>query len=199
MYTCSVVQCQKILRKVLVIRLLFLLQEWRSMMQSMVVRQVVEKFGLIQAVFAHGELERGGAGRIPPVLRTDHAAKRCHERSTLMKFQVEKKLFFKRSPETVLFIFLVGGFAIYVSSWISVLASIWKRRWKRDRPPWWLPIGQQGLHSEVNLNNHLCTGDKHVDLYWLCNPGQTSSNVQINGCTQKDLRNSWKNLPFSPF
>ena len=59
--------------------------------------QVVEKFGLIQAVFAHGELERGGAGRIPPVSgRT--CSKRCHERSTLMKFQVEKKLFFKRPP-----------------------------------------------------------------------------------------------------
>ena len=109
MYTCSVVQCQKILRKVLVIRLLFLLQEWRSMMQSMVVRQVVEKFGLIQAVLAHGELERGGAGRIPPVSgRT--CSKRCHERSTLMKFQVEKKLFFKRPPWNCVFYIFGWGF-----------------------------------------------------------------------------------------
>ena len=29
------------------------------------------KFGLIQAALAHGELERGGAGRIPPVSGRD--------------------------------------------------------------------------------------------------------------------------------
>ena len=95
MYTCYVVQRQKILRKVLVMRLLFPLQERRSMMQSMVVRQVVEKFGLIQVVFAHGWIgkERNTTNFTPP---SKTAKRATFERSTLMKVLVEKKLFLKR-------------------------------------------------------------------------------------------------------
>ena len=182
-------------------RLLFPLQERRSMMQSMVVRQVVEKFGLIQVVFAHGGIGKGrNTTNFTPPSKT--AKRATCERSTLIKFLVEKKLFLKRPS---------WNFRFYIFSfWVSIAVHMYLLEFLC------LPLlekdGAKGIgrHVAYQRDSSCCT----QRWIWIVICAQvTSVGIHTGFGTQARRHQKFKsmaahkrtseilekNLPFSPF